>query len=341
MVGVVFDEVFLRHDPGQWHPERPERLKAILGRLEAEDVSPFVEFLKPRPASREEVLWNHTEAYFELVASTAGKSRVQLDPDTATSADSFEAALKAVGAQFVALDEIFKENLRYTFALVRPPGHHAEKDRAMGFCLFNNIALAAHYALKVLRLGRILLVDWDLHHGNGTQHSFYTSKEVLFFSVHQFPYYPGTGRMEEVGAEGAEGYTVNVPLRAGMGDEHYIAVFSEVLRPIALKFRPELILVSAGFDPYFEDPLGGMRVTAEGFGAMAQLIKDVAEECGASGVHLSLEGGYSLKGLSEGVAEVIKVLSGGKTYELPSSFSPSAQEVASEARRYFSTFWEI
>ena len=340
-IGIVYDEIFLRHRPGDWHPERPDRLLKIKERLEKEDLAPLVEYLSPRGAQKEEILWNHTESHYERLAATAGKPHTQLDPDTATSEDSFEAALQAVGAQFVALDELFKENFNSVFCLVRPPGHHAERDQAMGFCLFNNIALAAHYALNRLRLSRILIVDWDLHHGNGTQRSFYHSREVLFFSTHQFPYYPGTGRLEEVGHGEGEGFTINVPLPAGCGDAEYLAVFEHLLRPIARQFKPEIILVSAGFDPYREDPLGGMQVTAEGFGALAGVVKEMAEESAQGKILLTLEGGYSLTGLSEGVAQVLKILAGEKKPRPSASPSPRIKELISEARQFFGRYWSF
>ncbi len=340
-IALVYHDLFLKHQPGAYHPERPERLLKIRERLAAEDVAPLVEYLEPRKATKEEILWNHSEAHYERVAATAGKSSVQLDPDTATSEDSFEAALYAVGAQFTALDELFRENYQAVFCLVRPPGHHAEYDRAMGFCLFNNVALAAHYALKVLKFSRILIVDWDLHHGNGTQRSFYHHREVLYFSTHQFPYYPGTGRLEEIGHGEGLGFTVNVPLPAGLGDAEYLLVFREILQPIALEYRPELILISAGFDPHRDDPLGGMRLSAQGFGALAGVLKEIAEETCEGRLLLTLEGGYSLSGLSESVAEVIKVLAGVKAPEIKADPEPAAAEFIREVRKFFSRYWKI
>ncbi len=304
-VAIVKDEVFLRHYPGDYHPERPERLKRIYTRLAEPDLAELIKDLASREATRDELLWNHAPEYIDQVAATAGQPHVQLDPDTATSPDSYEAALKAVGAQFVGLEALFQGQAGAVFALVRPPGHHAEYDRAMGFCLFNNVALGAHYALKRLGCKRVLIVDWDLHHGNGTQHAFYRSAEVLYFSSHQFPYYPGTGRIEEIGEGPGKGFTVNVPLPAGCRDEDYACVFREILVPVAEQFQPDVILVSAGFDIYYADPLGGMSVTPVGVAYLTRIIKDLAQKLCSGRVLFTLEGGYNLQGLAECVAAVI------------------------------------
>ena len=311
-VGVVKDDIFLKHDPGSYHPESPLRLESIYSGIEDKMIAEKLEFLTPREATFEELLWNHTKEYIEKIASTDGQARVMLDPDTSTSPMSYKAALKAVGAQFVALDAIFEDRLDAVFALVRPPGHHAEKDRAMGFCLFNNIALAAHYAIEKYNIKRILIVDWDLHHGNGTQHSFYDTSKVLYFSTHQYPYYPGTGSINEIGEKEGEGYTVNVPLNAGCGDVEYVAVFRKILTPVCLKYKPEIIMVSAGFDIYYQDPLGGMSVTPSGVAYLTKIVKDLANKCCNGKILLTLEGGYNLKGLLECVVAVIKELLGEK-----------------------------
>jgi acetoin utilization deacetylase AcuC-like enzyme len=196
------------------------------------------------------------------------------------------------------------------FALVRPPGHHAERAQAMGFCLFNNAAIAARYAQEHLKLSRIMVVDWDLHHGNGTQHSFEEDASILYFSTHQYPYYPGTGSLTEVGRGKGEGYTVNVPLSMGYGDGEYVGIFERILRPVTLEFNPEIILVSAGFDIYMEDPLGGMNVTPDGFAGLTRSIMQMANECCAGKVVITLEGGYDLQGLRDSVKAVLKELAG-------------------------------
>jgi acetoin utilization deacetylase AcuC-like enzyme len=191
-------------------------------------------------------------------------------------------------------------NPQSIFAFIRPPGHHAEHGHGMGFCLFNNVAIAAAYAKEKYGLERILIVDWDLHHGNGTQHAFYGDRSVLYFSSHQSPYYPGSGNFDQVGSSGGEGFTVNAPFPIGFGDEEYLSVYERILKPIALEYQPELVLVSAGFDPYFADPLGGMQVTAGGFGALAGLVKDIADKTCDGRVLLTLEGGYNPQGLRDG-----------------------------------------
>ncbi len=305
---ILRDEIYIKHEPGLWHPESPERLKTIYSALDNRlSDSPGFEQVAPRAATRQELAWNHDPAYIERISRTAGVEHYQLDPDTSTSAYSWEAAIKAAGGLFVLVDEVMERRAANGFGLVRPPGHHAERDRAMGFCLFNNVALAAHYAMNIHGLERILIVDWDLHHGNGTQHSFYDDDRVLYFSTHQFPYYPGTGRLEEAGSGKGEGYTVNVPMSAGKGDQEYYAVFSRLLRPICLEFKPELILVSAGFDIYRDDPLGGMMVSADGFGLLAASILQMARDTCDGRVIFTLEGGYNLTGLRDGVLEVLRI----------------------------------
>ncbi len=305
---VIRDEIFLEHDPGFGHPESPQRLRAIYKRIEEEDMRGLYQVLSPRMASREELSWNHAPSYIERIARTEGVSHYQLDPDTSTSERSWEAACFAVGGVFVALDAIFQGKASSGFALVRPPGHHAERDHAMGFCLFNNIALGAHYCLKRLGCKRVLIVDWDLHHGNGTQHSFYEDDSVLYFSTHQFPYYPGTGAATECGKGKGEGFTVNCPMSAGCGDTEFATVYNRLLTPIAKEFRPDVILCSAGFDIYMDDPLGGMRVSIEGFAYLASQLKELADELCGSRLLFCLEGGYDLYGLSQGVASVLRVI---------------------------------
>ena len=276
-----------------------------------------------------------------MVAGTEGKMRSQLDPDTGTSARSYEIACLAAGGLLKAVDQLLGNPPapRSAFAFVRPPGHHAEADRAMGFCLFNNVAIAAAYAKEKHGLKRILIVDWDLHHGNGTQHSFYDDPSVLYFSSHQYPYYPGSGNYDQVGSGEGEGFTVNAPFPTGFGDEEYIRVYSEILKPIALEYKPELVLVSAGFDPYVKDPLGGMGVTGEGFGALASIVRDIAEKTCGGKVLLTLEGGYNPDGLREGVRAVLNAfIKPLQTVPVPSA--PAADRVIKNVVSYQKRYWK-
>ena len=302
---VVIDRDFLKHEPGPFHPERPERLKVLLDLTAELDARDF-QLLPPRRASREEVLFCHTGEYIELLEATSQRNRYALDGDTVTCRDSFAIGLLAVGGLLKLLDSVAAAEFCNGFALVRPPGHHALRDRAMGFCLFNTVAIAAHYLKRRYGAKRILIMDWDVHHGNGTQDAFYRDPSVLYLSTHQYPFYPGTGAIEEVGREQGEGYTVNVPLPAGCGDEEYIKVFKEIIVPVADKYQPEWVLISAGFDPHDRDPLAGMAVTENGFGAMASMLLDVAERHAGGKIAFLLEGGYDLKALKNSVACVFQ-----------------------------------
>ena len=306
--GIVQDKRYMNHQMGAYHPESPRRLEVIYAMLEDADMQGNYKMVPVRRAEREELLWIHSPDYVERLASTEGREYTYLDPDTQTSPGSYEAALLAAGGLCEAISMVHSGELDNAFALVRPPGHHAERAQAMGFCLFNNVAVGARYAQEHLKLNRILVVDWDLHHGNGTQHSFEEDASILYFSTHQYPYYPGTGSLTEVGKGKGEGFTVNVPLSIGYGDGEYMGIFEKILRPVTLEFNPEMILVSAGFDIYMEDPLGGMNVTPDGFAGLTQSIMHMANECCGGRVVITLEGGYNLQGLRDSVKAVLKEL---------------------------------
>jgi len=226
------------------------------------------------------------------------------------------------------------------FALVRPPGHHAEANRAMGFCIFNNVAIGALYLIKKFTLNKILIVDWDLHHGNGTQHSFYDNSQILYFSTHQYPFYPGTGNFGDVGEGKGKGFTINVPLQPGAGDEEYGMIFKKILIPIAREFSPDFILVSAGFDIHFDDPLGGMRVTPEGFASLTRMLMDCAQQICNGKLAMVLEGGYGLKGLRDSVQAVLLELSG-KTQSktVPLKSSGEIDSVINQVKKAQQEFW--
>ena len=304
--GIVKDTRYLQHSAGFAHPESPERLAAIYEMLDNPLMSWKFTHIEPREATHKEIETIHSPSYVKFIASTAGQRCVFLDPDTATSPETYEIAKLAVGGVCNAIDEVMEGKVDNAFAFVRPPGHHAEKDAAKGFCVFNNIAIGAMHAILKHGLKKILIVDWDLHHGNGTQHSFFNDPRILYFSTHQYPYYPGTGDVLEIGRGPGEGYTVNVPLREGAGDASFVAIFRRILQPVALEYKPDLILLSAGFDIYFQDPLGGMRVTPEGFAAMMRVLLNIADVCCQGRLVAVLEGGYHVSGLTRSVKAVLE-----------------------------------
>jgi acetoin utilization deacetylase AcuC-like enzyme len=304
---VVVDLEYLKHEPGEFHPERPERIRVLLDLAGKLDSQKF-EILRPKAATRSVIECLHGAEYVKLVESTSKTNQYALDGDTITCRDSFAVGLLAVGGFLQLLDSIAAGESQNGFALVRPPGHHALRNRAMGFCLFNTIAIGAHHLKNTYGAKRVMIMDWDVHHGNGTQDAFYEDPSVLFISTHQFPYYPGTGAVNEVGQNAGEGYTINIPLPAGCTDAEYVRVFQEVVVPAAKEFEPEWILVSAGFDPHRRDPLGGMEVTEAGFGGMARLLLQLADQYAGGKIAFLLEGGYDLAALQNSVAAVLETL---------------------------------
>lgn len=308
--GIMKDKRFMSHHMGVNHPESPQRLEVIYAMLEAPDMQGHFQEVPVRRAEREELLLVHSPGYIDQLASTEGREYTYLDPDTQTSPGSYEAALLAAGGLCEAIHLVHSGELDNAFALLRPPGHHAESGKAMGFCLLNNVAVGARYAQEYLDLNRVLVVDWDLHHGNGTQHAFEDNSAILYFSTHQYPYYPGSGGLSETGVGAGEGFTVNVPLSGGYGDGEYVAIFEKVLSPVVIEFDPEIVLVSAGFDIFQGDPLGGMKVTPRGFAGLTRSIMDMAKTCCGGKVVLTLEGGYNLEGLRDSVRAVLRELVG-------------------------------
>jgi len=307
--GIVKDETYLKHDMGMYHPESPERLQVIYDMIEEFGSTLNLTTIPVRQASVDEISANHDVRYVEYIAATAGVRNTYLDPDTTACAYSWDAACRAVGGLLSLVEAVAADNIRNGFALVRPPGHHAERKRAMGFCFFNNIAVAARYALNKLGMQRVAIVDWDLHHGNGTQNAFYESDNVMFISTHQYPHYPGSGAIREVGIGAGEGYTVNVPLAAGAGDAEYVTVFHALVAPVVEAYHPDLILVSAGFDAHESDPLGGMNLTESGYEQMVQILLSLAEELCGGRLVLTLEGGYNLAALRNSVKRILLQLS--------------------------------
>jgi acetoin utilization deacetylase AcuC-like enzyme len=308
--GIVRDNAYLEHRPAPGHPETPERLSAVYDMLDRLNFPNRLINIQPRPATREEILRVHSPEYYDLVKATAGGETCALTADTHVSAGSFAAARLAAGGVLAAIETVVAGTAGNAFALVRPPGHHAEINRAMGYCLFNNIAVGARYARETLGLKKVLLVDWDVHHGNGTQHVFEADPSVLFFSIHQSPHFPNTGSFTETGRGPGEGYTANVPLTKGYGDNEYVYLLEHLLRPIALEFKPELFIVSAGFDTHREDRMGNMRMTAAGYAALARVLMDIAAACCDGRLVLVLEGGYHTTALPESVHAVLLELTG-------------------------------
>ncbi len=324
---LLTDPAWLEHVAGPMHPESPGRLRAIHEVLARAPIS-GTEHGVPRAATKAELTRVHALTHVEHVLSLAGKD-AQLDPDTAMSPGSANAAMLAAGgAAQLALD-VWRGEVTNGFALVRPPGHHAVADHAMGFCLFNNVAVAAE-AVLAAGAQRVLILDWDVHHGNGTQSTFFARRDVLFCSSHQFPFYPGSGAPREIGQGAGAGYTVNVALPGGLGDADYGAVFHDVFLPLAQRYRPDLVLVSAGFDPHRDDPLGGMDVTERGFAAMCSAVKSLAEETCGGKLVLLLEGGYDLDGLSQSVHACAEVLAGQRRDEFPKGAGPRVQQAIAD-----------
>ncbi|ADI74377.1 histone deacetylase superfamily [Methanohalobium evestigatum Z-7303] len=302
MTSIIYHPDYLKHNTGN-HPESSIRLSHAVEYLEKQDVFKNHPLVEPNTAEISQIQTIHTPDYIKKVEYHCN-NEIPLDPDTVVSKDSYRAALLAAGGSIRAVNETYTNNS--AFALVRPPGHHAESDRAKGFCLFNNIAIAAKYA-QSQGMKRVLIIDWDVHHGNGTQHSFYSDSTVMYMSTHRYPWFPGTGWMDETGSGEGEGYNINVPLFAGSTDDEYAYVFDKIFMPVALQFQPDIIMVSAGMDAQENDMLGGMKLTSEGFATLAGYIKRIADLTCKQFI-LVLEGGYQHEKLAESIYQVITAI---------------------------------
>ncbi len=311
--GIVYHKDYLIHTQGQ-HPERKERLEHIVGAIAKRGLTDSLVMLDPVPAAVDDIALVHDSGYIKTIEEACSSGQRMLDMDTYIVPESYRVALLSAGGALTGLQEVMGSGPDKVFTLNRPPGHHAEKSRAMGFCLFNNIAVAAEVAKRDYGIKRIAIVDWDVHHGNGTQHSFENDPEVLFISTHQSPAYPGTGHLKDTGRGVGEGFTVNMPMPPGSGDQEYALFFDRVIIPILDQFKPELLMISSGHDAYRHDPLAGMSLTHQGFYKMADSLRQAAERHCQGRVLLCLEGGYHLEGQA---GAVIQVLNGLGSFGLP------------------------
>jgi len=310
--GIVYDDVYKTHDPGRGHPESPARCDAIMKALAARPLADRLKRIAPRRADDAELLACHTRAYVQAARDDCRAGRgVLRTGDTALSKHTLQAALFAAGGVLAAVDAVVAGTVRNAFCVVRPPGHHATPSRGMGFCLFNNVAVAARYAQRRHKLPRVLIADWDVHHGNGTQEAFYDDPSVLFFSTHQYPWYPGTGRADETGKGKAKGTTINCPFPAGSGRKEVLGAFTDKLVPAADKFAPRLVLVSAGFDSRKGDPLGRFTLTDDDFADLTRVVLAIARRHASGRVVTVIEGGYDLAGLAAASAAHVGALAEG------------------------------
>ncbi|MDD5748075.1 MAG: histone deacetylase [Actinomycetota bacterium] len=332
---IFYDDVYKEHKTGYAHPERPERLSVSLDALKSSGVLGSIPILAPRSATTSELALVHKEDYIERVRRMSRDGGGHLDMDTAVSNRSFEAAEKAVGALLDSVDGVLADEFDAAFCMVRPPGHHALPSKGMGFCLFNNIAIATRYAIKK-GLSRVMIFDWDAHHGNGTQEIFYDDGSVLYVSIHQYPFYPGTGWVDEVGTGGGLGTTLNFPFPLGTGEEHYMEAIEQVVLPSASRFAPELVMISAGYDSHKDDLLCSMKLVDTSYRRMTEALKGLASECSGGKLILTLEGGYDLNAMAHSVVQTVSALAGVEVQtgdpEAPeSSYPDRATQIIEEA----------
>lgn len=307
--GFITHNDYLKHNNGPFHPEQPRRLHAISEAIGRYDALSVLRCVEPRMATEEEVLRVHDAVYVDEVRRLSERGGGSLDVDTPVGPESYRIARLSAGGSLRAVEAVLEGRYDNIFVAARPPGHHACPDQGMGFCLFNNVAIAARQALA-LGLERVFILDWDVHHGNGTQNAFYHEPRVLFCSLHQTDWYPFTGEANETGANGAEGTNLNLPLRAGRRDHDYLALLDEVVAPAVRTFQPELILVSAGSDIHVRDPLGEMRLTSGCFWELTRRVMDLADELCGSRLVVVLEGGYDLPALGESTVNILHALLG-------------------------------
>ncbi len=309
MTALLADPLYKRHIPGPGHPEQPARFDAVLAALDEAALSSQMLLIAPRPATEDELAACHTRQYLAVVRHDTGHGYETLSTgDTELSVDSLEVALAAAGGVLNAVDAVVERRAANAFCVVRPPGHHATRQRGMGFCIFNNVAIAARYAQRRYGIDRVLIADWDVHHGNGTQDIFYDDGSVFFFSTHQYPWYPGTGPADETGDGAGEGATLNCPFPAGSGRAEILGAFENRLLPAVRAFRPDLVLLSAGFDSRLGDPLGRFTLSDADFGDLTARMLEIADQYAGGRLISVLEGGYSLTGLAAAAVAHVKAL---------------------------------
>jgi len=339
VVLLVTDERFIDHDPGTFHPERPERLRAALDGVRAAGIDESTDLVAPRAATRAELELVHDAALIDLVELLGAAGGGRIDADTRMSEGSLEAGRYAAGAVLTAVETMQAGEETTAYCVVRPPGHHATVSQSMGFCLFNSVAVAAS---QLSSAGdRIAVVDIDAHHGNGTQEIFWADPRVLYVSSHQFPFYPGTGALDEVGEGAGRGFTVNLPMPGGLGDQSYSRAYREIVEPIGRAFDPQLVLVSAGFDAHEADPLGGMKLTAAGFAEVMDVCVSVASGSAKGRVVAVLEGGYSLEGLASATAASVARLLDHPSPPLSTGVDPRTDKLLEAYRKTQATLWPI
>ena len=311
--GLLYDPIYLEHDTGFGHPERSDRLTAVINYIQKQSYSSDIEHVSPRSAEPEWVHQIHTARYMERAETACRQNYSHLDvPDVAISPNSYDIALLAAGGALELGDRVMSGTLDNAFGLVRPPGHHAEHEMALGFCLFNNVAILARYLQKKHGLEKILILDWDVHHGNGTQHTFEEDASVFYVSLHQYPFYPGTGAASETGLGRGSGATLNCPMPAGAADADYKQAFVDRILPAVNDFKPEIVLISAGFDAHADDPLAQINLTTDCYGWMTERMMEAADRHANGRLIALLEGGYNLNALAQSVSVHLDTLSGSK-----------------------------
>lgn len=337
--GIVFDSIFLRHNL-QGHPENAKRLESIMNALQKKGLAKKLDHIKSRSAELNELTVCHSENYINYVKEFCEKGGGYLDPDTYSNSSSHKAALVAAGSSIDLTRAVISGEMKNGFALVRPPGHHALSNRSMGFCLFGNIAIAAKISLKEVGVKKTAIVDFDVHHGNGTQALIGDNPNILFISSHQYPFYPGTGSINEIGSGDAEGTVINIPLQAGVGDEGFKQVYDEVVIPSLYRFKPDLILISAGYDAHRDDPLANMNLSLKGFNQISRQLIKAADEICSGKIIFFLEGGYNQDVLANGVSNTVRGLLGIESFDDPLDKSsidePEIKNLVSELKKIHS-----